>query len=304
MAIETENLTRLYGSRVGCEQISLSIPKGQIFGFLGPNGAGKSTLVKMLTGLLPPTSGRARLFGGPPGDPAARRRIGFLPENFRYQDWLTGRELLDFHASLCRLSKPERRRRIPAVLEMAGLTGREEQRIRTYSKGMQQRLGLACALLADPDLLFLDEPTSALDPLGRREVREIILSLKQAGKTVFLNSHLLSEVEMICDRVAIIRKGRIAAEGSMDKLLEGEMEVDVEVAGRTPELDKALREIALAVNWCGEKGKITIKNKEDIARLAELIVLKGGRLHALTPRQRSLEDLFVDLVREKENRKC
>jgi len=298
IAIETENLTKLYGSKPGCEQICLSVAGGQIFGFLGPNGAGKSTLVKMLTGLLLPTSGSARLFGRPPGNPAARRRIGFLPENFRYQDWLTGRELLDFHASLCRLSGPERHRRIPAVLEMTGLTGREGQRIRTYSKGMQQRIGLACALLAGPDLLFLDEPTSALDPLGRREVREIILSLKQAGKTVFLNSHLLSEVEMICDRVAIIRKGRIAAEGPLDRLLDGEMEVDVEVAGRTPELDKALQEVALAVNWSGEKGKITIKNKQDVARLAELIVLNGGRLHALTPRHRSLEDLFVDLVQE------
>ncbi|MCL6449456.1 MAG: ABC transporter ATP-binding protein [Armatimonadetes bacterium] len=312
--IEIENLTKFYGSKAGCEQICLSVSGGQIFGFLGPNGAGKSTLVKMLVGLLRPTSGTARLLGQPLGDFTVRRRIGYLPENFRYQDWLTGREVLDLHASLGRLPGPEKRRRIEAVLAMAGLAGRERQRVRTYSKGMQQRLGLACALLTDPELLFLDEPTSALDPLGRREVREIILFLKKAGKTVFLNSHLLSEVEMICDRVAVIRKGRIVAEGPLEALLggAGEAEVEVELAGFNPQLERAVAGIARKVQWAGEKGgagggeeskikgRVVLQKQADTARLAELIVLNGGRLYALTPRQQTLEDLFVDLVQTKE----
>jgi ABC-2 type transport system ATP-binding protein len=310
-AIEIENLTKFYGPKAGCEQICLSVSGGQIFGFLGPNGAGKSTLVKMLVGLLRPTSGTARLLGRPLGDLDVRRRIGYLPENFRYQDWLTGREVLDLHASLGRLPGREKRRCTEAVLAMVGLAGREGQRVRAYSKGMQQRLGLACALLTDPELLFLDEPTSALDPLGRREVREIILTLKRAGKTVFLNSHLLSEVEMICDRVAVIRKGRIVAEGSLEALLggTGEEEVEVVLAGFNPRLERAVAGIARKVRWAGEKdgagvgetgkikGRVILNRPEDATRLAEAIISSGGRLYALTPRQQTLEDLFVDLVR-------
>jgi len=208
MVIETFNLTKLYGNKFGCQDICLSVSEGQVFGFLGPNGAGKSTLVKMLMGLITPTSGEARLLGKPLGDLEARKRIGFLPENFRYQEWLTGYELLSFHADLYKLPPGVKAARIKEVLAMVGLTGREGHRIRTYSRGMQQRIGLASALLPDPDLLFLDEPTSALDPLGRKEVRGIIRRLKSLGKTVFLNSHLLSEVEMICDRVRMLSTAR------------------------------------------------------------------------------------------------
>lgn len=219
MIVETSNLTKMYGKKIGCSEICLSVGEGQIFGFLGPNGAGKSTLVKILVGLLFPTSGTAKILGRPLGDLEARRKTGFLPENFRYQDWLTGEELLSFHASLYGLSAQDKKSRIPAVLEQVGLSGKERQRVGTYSKGMQQRIGLACALLPDPELVFLDEPTSALDPLGRREVRQIILDLRRRGKTVFLNSHLLSEVEMICDQVAIIHKGRIISTGVLEEML-------------------------------------------------------------------------------------
>ena len=209
MILQTEHLTKIYQQKVGCQDICLSVPEGQIFGFLGPNGAGKSTLVKTLVGLLFPTSGTAHLLGQPLGNLEARKRIGFLPENFRYHDWLTGYELLSFHATLHQMSVVLKKQRIPEILTLVGLAGKERQKVHTYSKGMQQRLGIACALVADPDLIFLDEPTSALDPLGRREVRTIILKLKQAGKTIFLNSHLLSEVAMICDRVAIIKQGQL-----------------------------------------------------------------------------------------------
>ncbi len=303
-AIVTDGLTKYYKSKVGCEQICLSINGGQIYGFLGPNGAGKSTFVKMLVGLLFPASGKAWLLGKPLGNLAAKKRIGFLPENFHYQDWLTGLEVLNLHFSLGRLDPSARHSRIAHVLEITGLTGREKQRVRTYSKGMQQRLGLASALLTDPDLLFLDEPTSALDPLGRKEVREIILEQKRKGKTVFLNSHLLSEVEMICDRVAIINKGRIIEEGPIDYLTGKTVEVEVEIGGRTPNLDAALEEACFSIAWAGEKGKALLSDKEDRARLAEIVIKNGGRLYELVGRQNSLEDLFVNLIREEGEKDC
>ncbi|OAT79980.1 multidrug ABC transporter ATP-binding protein [Desulfotomaculum copahuensis] len=296
MAIETNHLTKNFGSKTGCADICLSVPRGHVFGFLGPNGAGKSTLVKMLVGLLTPTAGRARLLGRPLGDRAARRRTGFLPELFRYPDWMTGREVLDFYAGLYHLDAVTRRRRIPLVLETVGLTGREKQRVRSFSKGMQQRLGLACALLPDPDLIFLDEPTSALDPLGRREVREIISALKSGGKTVFLNSHLLGEVEQVCDRVAVIRKGRIVADGALEELLSVNLEVSLEVEGWTPELEAALAHLSTGFTRVERRARLTLAGREDLARVAELVLAHGARLYSLVPGQRSLEELFVDLI--------
>lgn len=298
MIIETDSLTKLYGKKVGCEDICLAVGEGQIFGFLGPNGAGKSTLVKMLVGLLFPTSGTAQILGRPLGDLGARRRIGFLPENFCYQDWLTGEELLSFHACLYRMSKMEKKRRIPAVLEQVGLAGKEKQKVGSYSKGMRQRVGLACALLPDPDLVFLDEPTSALDPLGRREVRKIMVELRERGKTVFLNSHLLSEVEMICDRVAIINKGRIVAGGSLCELLANSIEVEMQVEAQSSEMLADLSSISRSVTVEGRIVRVSLRGKEDIPALAEAVVRNGGKLFSLEARQKSLEDLFVDIIRE------
>ncbi|MDI6907565.1 MAG: ABC transporter ATP-binding protein [Thermoanaerobacterales bacterium] len=297
--IETGRLTKLYGSGLGCAEICLSIAGGQIFGFLGPNGAGKSTLVKVLVGLLRPTSGEARVLGRPLGDLAARRRIGYLPEQFRYQEWLSGAEVLALHARLCGLDRGTARQRIGRVLETVGLAGRERGRVRTYSKGMQQRLGLAVALVGDPDLVFLDEPTSALDPLGRREVREIILELKRAGKTVFLNSHLLSEVEMVCDEVAFIKAGRIVRAGPLNELLAGAATVEMEVADLTGEAEEELVRVAVSLR-CLENGRflVHLARREDIPVLAEIVTRHGARLYTLAPRQRSLEDLFVELVGE------
>ncbi|HOV79485.1 MAG TPA: ABC transporter ATP-binding protein [Bacillota bacterium] len=304
MILVTDNLTKMYGNRVGCSNICLSLGEGQIFGLLGPNGAGKSTLVKMLVGLLFPTSGTAQILGRPLGDLQARRKIGFLPENFRYQEWLTGEELLSFHASLYGMSGAEKKRRIPAVLERVGLGGKEKQKVGSYSKGMQQRVGLACALLPDPDLVFLDEPTSALDPLGRREVREIITELRDRGKTVFLNSHLLSEIEMICDRVAIINKGRIAAEGSLAELLAKTVEVEMQVEGLTAEIVTKLSALGSSLKIDGRLVRISLDGREGIPALAEAVVSGGGRLFSLEPRHSSLEDLFVELVRGGDGQLC
>ena len=299
MIIKTDNLTKVYGNRIGCESICLSVYEGQIFGLLGPNGAGKSTLVKMLTGLLRPTSGEAQLLGRPLGDLEARKKIGFLPENFRYQDWLTGYELLSFHASLYKLEKSLRAKRIHEVLETVGLAGREKQKIKTYSKGMQQRIGLACALLPDPNLLFLDEPTSALDPLGRREVREIIVNLRGRGKTVFLNSHLLSEVEMLCDQVAIIKSGRIVAAGTVNELLSSSVEVEMLIGDMNELIQRELLKISNSLKKDGERLLVSLNNENDVPRLAEAVVQNGGLLYRLASRRSSLEDLFVELVSDK-----
>lgn len=293
MAIETFNLTKKYGAKVGCAEICLRVPRGQIFGFLGPNGAGKSTLVKMLVGLLFPTSGKAILLDRALGDVAIRGKTGFLPENFRYHDWLTGGQLLDFHASLYGLKGTAKKRRMGEVLELVGLTGKENQKVHTYSKGMRQRAGLACALLPDPDLLFLDEPTSALDPIGRKDVREILINLKALGKTIFLNSHLLSEVEMICDAVAFIRQGKIIRQGMLDDLRTGEIEMELKVSGLTPVLTAALSSLARSVEVDGDTVRVRVKQEQDIPRLAAAVVSGGGYLYEMSRKKSTLEEMFI-----------
>src|ERR1700682_2734693 len=228
-AVETVGLRKEYGHKVALHGLDLTVQPGEVFGFLGPNGAGKTTTIKILLGLVRPSSGEARLLGMPAGDAEARRRIGYLPENFRFHDWLTGAALLEFHARLAGLSPVVRRSRIPAVLDQVGLGGRGNDRIRGYSKGMTQRIGLAQAIIHEPDLVLLDAPTSALDPVGRREVRDLIRSLRETGMAVFLNSHLLSEVEMVCDRVAIVDRGRIVRSGKLTDLIGGVPELRVTV---------------------------------------------------------------------------
>jgi ABC-2 type transport system ATP-binding protein len=293
MAIETFNLTKKYGAKVGCAEICLRVSRGQIFGFLGPNGAGKSTLVKMLVGLLFPTSGKAQLLSRPLGDPGVRKKIGFLPENFRYHEWLTRQQLLEFHASLYGLGGAAKKQRVGEVLEMVGLAGKERQKVHTYSKGMRQRAGLTCALLPDPDLLFLDEPTSALDPLGRRDVREILATLRQAGKTIFLNSHLLSEVEMICDAVAFIKQGKIMRQGVLEELWAGDIVVEMKVGGLTQELINALAALARPLEVEDKMVRIRVKREEDIPRLVETVVAGGGSLYEMARIRTSLEEMFI-----------
>ena len=297
MIIETVNLTKLYNGRPGCQDICLSVAEGQVFGFLGPNGAGKSTVVKTLLGLISPTSGQAWVMGKPVGHREARQKIGFLPENFRFQEWLSGRELLEFHAALYGLGVRERRPRIDYVLELVNLRGREEERIKGYSKGMQQRIGLASALLADPTLVFLDEPTSALDPLGRKEVRDIIKNLNSEGKTVFLNSHLLSEVEMTCNEVAFIKKGRIVDSGPISEFLTGSLRVTLRFEGGA-QIMEALSQIAEEIISVLGKVQATIKSEAQIPLLAAAVIENGGCLYELSPETVSLEDIFMEMMGE------
>jgi ABC-2 type transport system ATP-binding protein len=297
MVIETSNLTKVYGIKRACSNISFTVKKGEIFGLLGPNGAGKSTVIKMLTGLLFPTSGGALLLGKPMGDIAIREKIGYLPENFKYQDWMTGKDLLSFHASLYKIDRKKAVFRSDELLELVKLKGQEDYRIGTYSKGMQQRLGLASALLADPDLLFLDEPTSALDPLGRKEVRDIILDLKRRGKSILLNSHLLSEVETVCDSVAIINQGKIIAAGSLDELLGDEYTLEIRAENLTPEIIDGLKAIDPGVFIDNDTIRMKIKKPEFSHEVARIIIENRGKLFSLTPRRDNLETRFISLIK-------
>jgi ABC-2 type transport system ATP-binding protein len=296
MVIETENLTKYYGDKIGCRDISISVGEGEIFGFLGPNGAGKSTFIKMLVGLLFPTSGRALVLGKPVGDIEARKKIGYLPENFKYQDWMTGKDLLSFHASLYKLDKKNAAAKIEEVLEIVKLKGHERYRVGTYSKGMQQRIGLACALLPDPDLLFLDEPTSALDPVGRKEVREIMNSLRSSGKTVLLNSHLLSEVEAVCDTAAIIKKGSIIKYGKMDEILESKLILEIHAEDLNSEVLNKLRDFDSSLIHSMSRIEMEIKDRTAIQHIASIIVNGGGKLFELSPKKVSLENVFLNLI--------
>lgn len=296
MVIETINLSKIYENNKGCRDINIAVPKGEIYGFLGPNGAGKSTFIKTIVGLLFPTSGTARILGRPIGDIEAKKKIGYLPELFKYQEWMTGLDLLSFHSALYKLDKKASAIKIEEVLEIVNLKGAERSKIGTYSKGMQQRIGIASALLCDPELLFLDEPTSALDPIGRKEVRDIMVELKNRGKTVFLNSHLLSEVEMVCDSAAIISKGNILKQGKMSELLEGNTVLDIQVEDINNEILNKLEKIDENVTFDGRNIKMHVKENNEIHDIASLIISGGGKLYGLTPHRNSLEELFIKLI--------
>jgi ABC-2 type transport system ATP-binding protein len=307
-AISVSHLRKEYGSPfapsnrfVAVEDLNLAVPRGQIFGFLGPNGAGKTTTINMLLGNVYPTSGSGTLLGAPIGNMSMRRRLGFLPEKFQFHEFLTAEEFLDLHGRLYGMPIKRRRQRITETLEIVGLSGRRKSKIREFSKGMQQRIGLAQAILSDPDLVILDEPTSALDPIGRRDVRDIIHQLKGEGKTVFLNSHLLSEIEMTCDEVAILKAGRVVRQGSVDSLLAAPSVVQMRIENRTPALMRALESLARTVEVDEAAGTVTVglEREDIIPELAEAVVKNGGRLLSLIPQRESLEDLFIRVVEEK-----
>ena len=299
MLIETSNLRKTYGDTVAVDSLTLSVPKGEVFGFLGPNGAGKTTTVKMLLGLVRPTAGTVRVLGRQPGDPTVMGRIGFLPEHFRFHPWLTAAGFLDLHGRLYGLSAGERRERIPRLLARVGLADRANSRLADFSKGMAQRIGLAQALLNDPELVFLDEPTSGLDPVGRREVRDLIRELREAGVTVFLNSHFLSEVEVTCDRVAIVKRGRVVRIGTLDELTGQAVEVEIRATGLTPELMAGLARWGRVNSEFGVL-TLTVESEEVLPAVADWLVQGGARLYALAPQRLSLEELFLHVMAEEQ----
>lgn len=299
MIIETNNLTKKYKEKTAVNAINLSVEEGQVYGFLGPNGAGKSTCIKMLTGLVLPSSGSGTVLGRPLGDVRAREKIGYLPELFRYQEWMTGEDLLNFHSRLYHL-KPEKKRN-EIVLKKVGLIGQEKFKVGAYSKGMQQRLGLACALLPEPKLLFLDEPTSALDPVGRKEVRDIIVSLQNEGTTVFLNSHLLSEVEAVSNSITIIQKGVIVKSGTMEELLTEKLELTIKCSEISEELHQLLKsnfDDGLKEQQKDGKLVIALKNQENIPEIAALLITHKVKLYEMTPHHETLESVFLKVIGE------
>lgn len=296
-AIEAWGLRKEYGNTVAVEEVTLSLERGEVLGFLGPNGAGKTTTIKMLLGLVRPTAGQARILGRPPGDPVAMRRVGFLPEHFRFHPWLTATGFLDFHGRLYGMPPGRRRARIGRLLEQVGLADRARSRLSDFSKGMLQRIGLAQALLNEPEVVFLDEPTSGLDPLGRREVRDLIGALRQAGVTIFLNSHLLSEAEAACDRIAIIKRGRVVRSGTLDELTGAATEVEVRAGGVTPELRAGLERWGRINRVNGDLFTLVVEDREAIPAVAHFLVEGGARLYALSPRRLPLEELFVRIMR-------
>jgi ABC-2 type transport system ATP-binding protein len=292
--IETHEVRKEYGRIVALAGLTMTVRRGEVFGFLGPNGAGKTTAVKLLLGLARPTTGGGVVLGAPLGDVSSRRRIGYLPELFRYQGWMTAREVLGLHCELARLPRADWQPEIRAAIDLVGLADRADGRIATYSKGMQQRLGLAVALLGKPDLVVLDEPTSALDPVGRQDVRRIIGALRDRGTTVFLNSHLLTEVERVCDRVAIVDHGRVVAQLAMAELTH-ERGVSVRVTG----LDGAGGDLAARYGPTRVDGEwLTVDGiaEADVPALVGELVARGGSIHAVVPTRHTLEERFMALL--------
>lgn len=297
-AIEARGLRKEFGEKIAVADLTLSVGKGEIFGFLGPNGAGKTTSVKMLLGLTNPTAGSATLLGRPLGNRNARARIGFLPEHFRFHEWLTAAEFLDLHGRLYGMSRIRRSAVIPDLLELVGLGQRADTKLSAFSKGMLQRIGLAQAMINDPELVFLDEPTSGLDPLGRRLVRDIIKGLRSEKTTVFLNSHLLSEIELTCDRVAFISEGKILQVASLEELESQTLQITLRVGQPTPELLAGLTEFGEGIELDRTKGRIqlTLKSEEQIPLMVNWLVSQGQNIYELSPRRLSLEDLFLQIV--------
>lgn len=297
-AIHTMDLRKQYRRTVALQGLSITVQRGEIFGFLGPNGAGKTTAVKLLLSLVRPTGGEGMVLGAPIGDVATRRRIGYLPELFRFQSWLTAEEVLTLHCRLLGLPKPRWATDISNALVTVGLADRRDDRVGGFSKGMQQRLGLGVALLGEPELVVLDEPTSALDPVGRHHVREIIRDLRARGCTVFLNTHLLEEVEQVCDRVAVIDKGETIAIGTIGEIVGGQASVRLQVSGLA---DGWWEQLGAYGRWSLEGEWLLVEGIEPVTvpELVATIVGLGGRVGAVVPERKSLEDRFLELLEER-----
>ncbi len=276
-------------------ELSLSVKQGEIFGFLGPNGAGKTTTIKVLLGLITPSGGKAEVLGRPAGDVQARRRIGFLPEGPYFYDYLTAEEFLHFYGHLSGLLRVELGNRVTQLLELLGLTDARHRQLRKFSKGMLQRVGLAQALIHDPDLVILDEPMSGLDPIGRKQVRDVILGLRDKGKTVFFSSHILPDVEMICDRVGIVMKGKILATGRVEEIVNPGHTQSVEVVceGVNAEEMPTITAVATRVIQQGRHSLIMLPGLTHLEQTLGEIRSHGGTLVSVTPQKGSLEDLFL-----------
>jgi ABC-2 type transport system ATP-binding protein len=295
-AVWCSGLRKRYGRQTAVDGVSFTVGRGEVLGLLGPNGAGKTSVIKILLGLVRPDAGEVLLLGRPGQDPLARARVGYLPELFRYQPWLTAAEVLALHVRLAGVAVPAGERR--ECLSVVGLADRAGDRVGGFSKGMQQRLGLAVALVARPELVVLDEPTSALDPIGRADVRDLLLSLRARGVAVLLNSHLIGEVERVCDRVVILDKGRVAAAGTLRELL-GRRELRLRLDGVGAQAEARLA-AAGELTRSGGSFTVTLPAEPDAATVPDLVadlVALGVRVHAVEPARISLEERLLGILR-------
>src|SRR4051794_13240315 len=298
-AVWCSGLRKRYGRQTAVEDVSFTVGRGEVLGLLGPNGAGKTSVIKMLLGLVRPDAGEVLLLGRRSSDPRSRSAVGYLPELFRYQPWLTAAEVLDLHIRLARVPVEAAERR--ECLALVGLADRADDRVGGFSKGMQQRLGLAVALVARPELVVLDEPTSALDPIGRVDVRDLVLSLKARGVAVLLNSHLIGEVERVCDRVVILDRGRVAASGTLAQLL-GQREVRLRLGTADRRAEDRLR-AAGSLTRSGDWFTVALPADDDGETVPELVrdlVGLGVRVHAVEPVRISLEERLLGILRHEE----
>lgn len=304
LAVETIELTKDYAvgfwrkrPKRALDRLSLGVKEGEVFGLLGPNGAGKSTTLKTLLGLVFPTSGTAFILGRPLGDVAARARLGFLPENPYFYDHLTAEEFLTYMGKLFGLSRGEQKRRTAGLLQRVGLEESREVPLRKFSKGMLQRIGIAQALINNPELLFLDEPMSGLDPLGRRQVRDLILELKRAGKTVFFSTHILPDAETLCDRVAILNRGRLQGCGELHEILAlGVSSTDLVLEQPPAELLRELAPYVASQVRTGDRVRLDIPREEDVPAVLEQVARTRTKIVSLNPVKASLEDYFLAQV--------
>ncbi len=300
-ALQIEDLHKTFKSgfllkrKVILKGISLSVNEGEVFGYLGPNGAGKTTTLKCLLGLIFPEKGRLSILGKPHLSLTAKARLGFLPENPYFYDYLTAEEFLQYYSQLFLIPKHVKEKRIPRLLEKVGLKTAAKIQLRKFSRGMLQRIGLAQALLNDPELIFLDEPLGGLDPLGRKEIRDIINGLKQEGKTVFLCSHILQDIEMICDRVGVIVGGRLINQGRLQDLIsEKVLHTEIVCSGISPDTLKAMGDVHSST---GGKTWLKIYEEAEVERILAEIHSHRGKIHSMIPRTETLEDIFVEMVK-------
>lgn len=298
LAIDLVEVAKTYGRKVhALRGIEMRVGRGEVFGLLGPNGAGKSTLVKILMTVIRASRCRGTMLGCQVGDKDALRRVGYLPEHHKFPDYLTGRQVLDYFASLSGVDRDDRKRRIPEMLDLLGMGDWADTRVKKYSKGMRQRTGIAQALMSDPDLVLLDEPTDGVDPVGRRDIRDVVRELSDRGKTVFINSHLLSELEMVCDRVAILVQGRVVAQGTIDELTEGQRRYEIDVADGA-RLDAALGSARGLPSFEVDGPRVVLSTVEarDIQPAIDAIRGAGIEIRAIRSQRPSLEDLFMAAV--------
>lgn len=298
-AIDIADVHKVYRGRVAALRgVSLTVRRGEIFGLLGPNGAGKSTLIKILMTIVRPTRCTGTVLDRPVGEKATLARIGYLPENHRFPRYLTGRQTIEFFGALASTPRRERKSRASQLIDRVGMTGWADRKVSAYSKGMMQRIGLAQALVNDPDLVLLDEPTDGVDPVGRRDIRQVIRELRDAGKTIFINSHLLSELEAVSDRVAIMVRGQVARQGTHDELAASQRRYEIEL-GSSPsaEIIEALQtQLQIAVTISERTLSLATIDPQIVQPAIDLLRARGGIIHAVRPVRSSLEDLFIEAV--------